>query len=87
MSIDEREIARLRSAVAAARRELLLYAGEDPEDWDVGTRDAMAQMDATIVRFHTDAKCGACGGQLEIERKSICCRCTDAILNDLEETI
>jgi hypothetical protein len=36
----------LAQAIAAARRELLLYAGDDEEDWDAGVRDAMAQMQA-----------------------------------------
>lgn len=47
------EIERLRAivdrqskALNACKRELILYAGEHPDDWDDGTADAIAQVDA-----------------------------------------
>jgi hypothetical protein len=41
-----KENEQLVQAIDAARRDLLMYAGEDPDDWDASTRDAMAQMQA-----------------------------------------
>ena len=49
---DAIEIKRLQAivdrqskAMSACKRELILYAGEHPDEWDDGTADAIAQVE------------------------------------------
>lgn len=56
---------------------LFMGVQEDPELDVVEARGGTRIYDGTD-RYHADAKCGACGGPLEISRDAVCETCSAA---------